>query len=481
MNIYRQTIGELKKELLNNKMTVSSLVAQSFDRISKYDEKLNAMISLDNDRVEKSVEISQQKYDQKEPRELEGMPVVIKDMLNYDGTFTTAGSKMLANYQSIYTATVVEKLVDAGAIILGKANMDEFAMGSSGENSAYGPTRNPWDTKKVPGGSSSGSAVAVAAGYCMAALGSDTGGSIRQPACLTGVVGLKPTFGRVSRYGAIALGSSLDQVGPLARKVDDVARMFKVIAGYDPKDATTDKSEVGDINLSGGSTMKVGVVKELFEQTDKNMQDILLQTISMLKSLGYQVENVSWPDLEKSIPVYYIIQSSEASSNLARYDGIRYGLNVAEDTSVDMVARNRMIGFGSEVKRRIMLGTYSLSSGYYDDYFQKAARVRTLLIERVKKLFTKYDLLLGLTSPYCAFNIGEKINDPLTMYLADIMTVGVSLAGLPACNLPAGFIDRLPVGVQIIGKWFDEGKVLKMAYDLEKKLDLDLEPKDLGI
>lgn len=472
------TIDKLKDKLAKRELTVKDVILKYSSWIEKWEPNLNALISRDEELIEKQVALSQEKYDEKKPRKLEGVPVVIKDMLNYKGSITTAGSRMLSNYKSVYTATVVARLVDAGAIIVGKANMDEFAMGSSGENSAYGVTKNPWDLKRVPGGSSSGSAVSVASGYCLGSLGSDTGGSIRQPASLTGVVGLKPTYGRVSRYGAIALGSSLDQVGPLARNVVDLANIYEVIAGYDVKDAMTENISVEVPNfLETQKKYRIGLVKELFEQADDDLKKILNNAVGHLEKIGCLVETVSWVDLEKSIPVYYIIQSSECSANLARYDGIRYGFSVEKNSlSEDLVALNRQSGFGDEVKRRIMLGTYSLSSGYYDDYFQKAAKVRTLLIEKAAKLFEKYDLLIGLTSPVRAFRIGEKINDPLQMYLADIMTVGISLAGLPAINLPAGFVENLPVGVQIIGRWFDEKNILSLAKVLEEKLNLDLKP-----
>lgn len=472
-------IDSLKQKLVEKEFSVSDVLGEYMKRIDKLEPSLNALISHDVDLAQKQAEESQKMYDQAIPRKLEGVPIVIKDMLNYKGTKTTAGSKMLADYKSVYSATVVDRLVGAGAIIVGKANMDEFAMGSSGENSAFGVTRNPWDIERVPGGSSSGSAVSVASGYCLGALGSDTGGSIRQPASLTGVVGLKPTYGRVSRYGAIALGSSLDQVGPLARSVADVARIYEVIAGYDQNDAMTEDIEVKVSGLEKKEQLKfrVGLVKELYEQADESLKQVLMNSIEELKKLGCVVELVSWTDLEKSIPVYYIIQSSEASANLARYDGIRYGFSMDKElVDDDLVALNRQNGFGDEVKRRIMLGTYSLSSGFYDDYFQKAARVRTMLIAKARELFNQYDLLIGLTSPVCAFKIGEKIDDPLQMYLADIMTVGISLAGLPALSLPAGLVNGLPVGVQIVGKWFEEDKILGVADRLESVLNLDLTP-----
>lgn len=466
-------ISELRRGFQKKDFGVEEILGFYVERMEKINPDLNAILSFDKDEIDRKAKESQERYDAGVERKLEGVPVVIKDILNLQGTITTSGSKMLANYLAPYTATAVQRLIDEGAIILGKANMDEFAMGSSGENSAFGLTKNPWDLERVPGGSSSGSAASVASGMCIASLGTDTGGSIRQPASLCGLYGLKPTYGRVSRYGAMALGSSLDQIGPFARNVDDLAKIYEVIAGWDVKDSMTEKISVEEIDFSRTDRvagLKIALVKELYEKADIELKTVLEDVVEKLKKNGCQVDEVSWSELEMSIPIYYIIQPSECSANLARYDGIRYGFGVEKDQiDSDLVSSNREKGFGDEVKRRIMLGTYSLSSGYYDDYFQKAAKARTILIEKAKKLFDQYDLLLGLTSPFTAFKIGEKVSDPLQMYLSDIMTVGVSLVGLPAINVPAGLVNGLPVGIQIVGKWFDEENILLIAKSLENE------------
>ncbi len=478
MDLFDITIGELKEKYKNGEK-VEDFIEHIFDHIEKYDEELNALILLTKDDALKRAKESQSRYDKDDIRKLEGVPIVIKDNLNLKNTVTTAGSKMLENYESPYTATVVQRLLDEGAIVVAKANMDEYAMGSSGENSAFGPTKNPWDIKRVPGGSSSGSAVSVASGYCLGALGSDTGGSIRQPASLSGLVGLKPTYGRASRYGAVALGSSLDQVGPLTRNVDDTALILEVLAGRDENDSTSVDVKVDEYSKETGkdiTKLKIGLIEELYQQADDKIKKVFDKSVKYLEEMGCEVNIVSCPELKYSIPVYYIVQSSECSANLSRYDGIRYGYSVDMEGSKDMIAENRRDGFGSEVKRRIMLGTYSLSSGYYDDYFQKAAKVRTMIKNRFEKLFEENDVLLGLTSPITAFEIGEKIDDPIAMYLSDMMTVGISLAGLPAVSIPGGLVDGLPVGVQVIGDWFDEKKILNVAKKLEEKIEFEKKP-----
>jgi aspartyl-tRNA(Asn)/glutamyl-tRNA(Gln) amidotransferase subunit A len=403
---------------------------------------------------------------------LAGLPVVVKDNLCVTGMPTTCGSRILAGWIPPYDATVVARLKATGAIILGKTNLDEFAMGSSTENSGFGPTRNPWDSTRVPGGSSGGSAAAVATGMAVLALGSDTGGSIRQPAGFTGVVGLKPTYGRVSRYGLVAFASSLDQVGPLTRTVADAALLFQVIAGHDPRDATSVDVPVPDTVGSlprGISGLRVGVVREAFgEGLQREVHDAVRAAATQLARLGAVLTEVSLPTIRYALPTYYLLATSEASANLARYDGVQYGLRAATDDLFTMYTRTRGQGFGSEVKRRIMLGTYALSAGYYEGFFLKAQRVRTLIREEFSRVFHSVDLVLMPVSPTTAFRLGEKVEDPLQMYLADVYTIPVNLAGLPGISIPCGFGKGLPIGLQLVGKPFEEAVVLRAAYAYEQ-------------
>ncbi len=469
-----KTIGQWREEIDNGKISCRELVKGFLHNLQVGEEqkKYNALISWDMDLIEQQVVRAEREIKSGVRKDLLGIPVVVKDNIVMKDLPTTAASKMLKNYVSPYCATVVRRLQDSGAIILGKANMDEFAMGSSGENSVLGAARNPWDVSRVAGGSSSGSTVAVTADYCSAALGSDTGGSIRQPASFCGITGLKPTYGRVSRYGLLALGSSLDQIGPLTHSAEDAGMVLQVIAGYDPHDSTSAQVEVPEYKVEMKKNvrgLRLGLVKEFFAEADRKLQDSLQEAIEKMTELGVIVEEVSLPILKYGLPVYYIVQSSECSANLARYDGIRFGGGgIEKDENDDLVTKVRSEGFGLEVKRRIMLGTYSLSSGYYDQYFNKAARVRTIIINEFKQAWEKYDLLCGLTSPSVAFGIGEKVTDPLQMYLADVMTVPVSLAGLPAVSIPIAPVDGLPVGMQIVGKWFAETEVLKLAYNYQQ-------------
>lgn len=404
---------------------------------------------------------------------LAGVPIAVKDNMCTDGTRTTCASKILGEYQPPYDATVVERLRASGAIIIGKTNMDEFAMGSSGENSAYYPTRNPWDLQMVPGGSSSGSAAAVAAGEAPISLGSDTGGSIRQPAALCGVVGMKPTYGYVSRYGLIAFASSLDQIGPFGRDVEDVARLFEVIAGPDRRDSTNAGRTPTAIKFGGEPSLKgvrLGVPKEYFAAgIDPEVKARLDEAIKHLESLGADVAECSLPNTEHALSAYYIIAPAEASANLARFDGVKYGLR-AQDASglLEMYQRTRQEGFGPEVKRRIMIGTYALSSGYYDAYYKKAQQVRTLVMRDFDNAFQQFDALVTPTSPITAWGLGEKTADPLTMYLADVCTIPVNLAGLPGISVPCGMANGLPVGMQLIGKHFDDNKLLQYAWAYQK-------------
>jgi len=467
-DIFEYDIASLTADYIARKTKVVDVAEQIVQRVETLNPKLNALLYFDKKQVmDRAVEID--KGNNANGASLRGIPIVIKDNLNWRGTPTTAASKILKDYISPYTATVVERLEKAGALIVGKANMDELAMGSSGENSAFGPTKNPWNIDCVPGGSSSGSAVSVASGLALAALGSDTGGSIRLPASMCGIVGLKPTYGRVSRAGVVALGSSLDQVGPMARTVADAAWVLEVIAGVDVNDATSvdvnfDATKIESKKMVG---KKIGLVKEFMVGLDKKYLDLVNKAIADLQGVGLEVKEVSMANLADAIAVYYIIQSSECSANMARLDGIRYG-NKSDDEGLPVETDMfRTKNFGEEVKRRILLGTYSLSSGYYDDYFQKAAKVRTIIKTEAKKVFEKVDILFGPTAPFTAFKLGEKIDDPLQMYLSDVMTVGVSLAGLPSVSVPGGLVDNMPFGLQFIGSWFEEESVLAVAKTYE--------------
>ncbi|MQY67001.1 MAG: Asp-tRNA(Asn)/Glu-tRNA(Gln) amidotransferase subunit GatA, partial [Dehalococcoidia bacterium] len=404
---------------------------------------------------------------------LTGIPVVLKDVLCTKGVKTTCSSKMLENFVPPYDATVVEKLNDCGAVTLGKANMDEFAMGSSTEHSAFFPTHNPWDLDRVPGGSSGGSAVAVAADEGIFALGSDTGGSIRQPAGFCSVVGLKPTYGRVSRYGLVAFASSLDQIGPLTKDVTDCALVLNAIAGFDNRDSTSvpeptpDYTKCLDGDLKG---LKLGVPKEYFVKgMQPEVESAMRAAIAKLEGLGAKVDEVTLPSTPYALAAYYIIAPSEASANLARYDGVKYGFSYSDTNSMwEAMEKTRQYGFGDEVKRRIMLGTYALSAGYYDAYYLKAQKVRTLIRREFDQAFEKYDALVTPTSPTVPFKIGEKLDDPVQMYLSDVCTLPINIAGVPALSIPAGFGDGLPIGMQIIGKPFGEEAILKVAYAYEQ-------------
>jgi len=406
--------------------------------------------------------------------------IAIKDNICIDGTKTTCSSKILENYVAIYDATVVKKLKAAGAIFTGKTNLDEFAMGSSTENSAFKVTKNPWDLQRVPGGSSGGSAAAVAAGECVAALGSDTGGSIRQPAALCGVVGMKPTYGLVSRYGLVAFASSLDQIGPITKDVTDCANLLQIIAGHDAMDSTSLNVEIPDYNQALTADikgLKVGIVKELTaEGIAEGVRQVITDSVKKLEEAGAVVGEVSLPHLDYALSAYYIIAPSEASSNLARFDGVRYGYRAEAEDLLEMYKKSRSEGFGEEVKRRIMLGTYALSAGYYEAYYGQAQKVRTLITGDFKKAFEQYDVLVSPASPTVAFKIGEKTADPLQMYLSDITTIPVNLAGIPAISLPVGLSEGLPVGFQIMGKHLDEATVLKSAYALEQLVQFNAQP-----
>lgn len=476
MNIFDETLTSLHEGLVSKKYTSVELTEEAFKRIAEIDPKVDAFLALNKEEaLKQAVAADERGYETGSI--LNGIPIGIKDNIVTKGLTTTAASKMLEDFNPIYDATVVEKLKAAGAINVGKLNMDEFAMGGSTESSYFKTTKNPWDTTKVPGGSSGGSAAAVASGQVLATLGTDTGGSIRQPAAFTGLTGMKPTYGRVSRYGLIAFASSLDQIGPFTRNVTDNALMLEAISGYDPKDSTSANVEVPKFsaNLTGKiSGMKIALPKEYFQEgVSDEIKSAVEKAAAQFKEMGAIVEEVSLPTLSYGIPAYYIIASSEASSNLQRFDGIRYGYRAENIVTLeDLYVKSRSEGFGMEVKRRIMLGTFSLSAGFYDAHFKKAGQIRTLIKEDFARVFADYDLILGPATTTTAYNLGEKSDNPLEMYMADLLTVTINLAGVPAISLPGGFSSEgLPIGIQLIGDYFEEEKIYQAAYAFEQKND----------
>lgn len=474
LSLFQYRLPELHNMLQGKEISVSELTEQSLAAIAERDSKVHAFLTLNEEGARQSARALDDKLASGAERGLLfGLPAGIKDNIVTKGLRTTCASKFLDNFQPIYDATVVSKLRQADAVTVGKLNMDEFAMGGSNENSAYGAVRNPWNLEHVPGGSSGGSAAAVAAGEVLFALGSDTGGSIRQPASYCGVVGLKPTYGLVSRYGLVAFASSLDQIGPVTRNVEDSAYVLQAIAGYDAQDSTSAKVDIPDYlsALTGDiSGLRIAVPKEYIgEGVDASVREQVMSALKVLESLGAVWEEVSLPHTEYAVAAYYLLASSEASSNLARFDGVRYGVRVDEGGGLlDLYRNSRSRGFGPEVKRRIMLGTYALSSGYYDAYYLKAQKVRTLIKQDFDEVFKKYDVVIGPTAPTTAFKLGSQTEDPLTMYLNDILTIPVNLAGIPAVSIPCGFAGGLPVGLQIIGKEFDESTVLRVAHAFEQ-------------
>lgn len=460
MELHTLTVTQLKEKLDSGEVSSVEVVSAHMDRIEAENDNLNAVLGTAEDALEQARKIDEKRASGEDVGRLAGVPMIIKDNILHQGWTASAGSQMLENYTAPYNATVVERLKKAGAILLGRANMDEFAMGSSTETSHFGATKNPWDNEMIPGGSSGGSAAAVAAGMVPAALGSDTGGSIRQPASMCGVTGLKPTYGRVSRYGLMAMASSLDQIGPVARTVEDAALIMEEIEGRDDNDATsvdlpdTAIPELIDPSVDG---MTVGVPEEYFvEGMDDDVKASVEKAIDVLKDGGAEIREISLPHTEYALATYYIIMPAEVSSNLGRYDGMRYGYNSDGETLERSYKRTRGEGFGDEVKRRIMLGTYTLSAGYYDAYYRKALKVRTLIKNDFDEAFKDVDLIVGPTSPSVAWPIGEKFNDPLTMYLSDIYTISANLATVPALSVPCGFANDLPVGLQMMAKPFDE-------------------------
>lgn len=475
MEIFYKTISELESMLDSKEISAVELAKAVIKRKNSVDGKVGAFLSANEDELLAEASISDSlRAEGKKRGALEGIPIGLKDVLAVRGQKLTCASKILENYVSPYTASSLEKLKSRGGIFWGRLNMDEFAMGSSCENSAFQPTHNPWDLSRIPGGSSGGSAAAVAAGECVASLGSDTGGSIRQPASLCGVVGMKPTYGLVSRYGLAAFASSLDQIGPFARCVKDAAILLEAVAGHDPKDSTSVDCEIPDyasnISLEAFKGAKIGIPKEYFGAgIDPEVKAIVEKAIADCASQGAEIVEISLPHTDLAIPVYYIIATAEASSNLARYDGVRYTRRSPDTTdAIDIYYKSRAEGFGEEVKRRIILGSYVLSSGYYDAYYLRAQKVRTLIRRDFEAAFEKVDVIMTPTSPTTAFKIGEKTSDPLSMYLSDICTINVNLAGLPGISVPCGFSDAgLPVGLQMIGKAFDERNLLSFAASYE--------------
>ena len=475
MTLFERSAKELQESLHNGELTIADLTKEAFARIEKLDDDVQAFLALNKEQaLAQAEEMDQVPFEERGP--LFGLPIGVKDNIVTEGLETTCASKILEGFMPIYDATVVKKLREAGMVTVGKLNMDEFAMGSSNENSAFKTTKNPWNLAHVPGGSSGASAAAVAAGEVPFSLGSDTGGSIRQPAAYCGVVGMKPTYGRVSRFGLVAFASSLDQIGPITRNVRDNALLLEAIAGVDENDSTSADVPVPnyasklDGNIKG---LKIAVPKEfLGEGVQDAARESVLAALEVLKGLGATVEEVSLPHSKYALAAYYILSSSEASSNLSRFDGIRYGFR-AEGVKnlMELYKETRAQGFGDEVKRRIMLGTYSLSAGTYDAYYKKAQQARTLIKNDYDKIFEQYDVIVGPTAPTAAFKIGENVDDPMTMYANDILTIPINLAGVPAISIPCGFDGDLPLGLQIIGKHFDEETIYRTAYAYEQATD----------
>lgn len=475
MTLFERSAKELQESLHNGELTIADLTKEAYARIEKLDGDVQAFLALNKEQaLAQAEEMDQVPFEERGP--LFGLPIGVKDNIVTEGLETTCASKILEGFMPIYDATVVKKLRAAGMVTIGKLNMDEFAMGSSNENSAFKTTRNPWNLEHVPGGSSGASAAAVAAGEVPFSLGSDTGGSIRQPAAYCGVVGMKPTYGRVSRFGLVAFASSLDQIGPITRNVKDNALLLEAIAGVDENDSTSADVPVPnyasklDGNIKG---LKIAVPKEfLGEGVQDAARQSVLDALEVLKGLGATVEEVSLPHSKYALAAYYILSSSEASSNLSRFDGIRYGFRAEGVKSLmELYKETRAQGFGDEVKRRIMLGTYSLSAGTYDAYYKKAQQARTLIKQDYDKIFEQYDVIVGPTAPTAAFKIGQNIDDPMTMYANDILTIPINLAGVPAISIPCGFDGDLPLGLQIIGKHFDEETIYRTAFAYEQATD----------
>ncbi|AKP68090.1 Asp-tRNA(Asn)/Glu-tRNA(Gln) amidotransferase subunit GatA [Companilactobacillus ginsenosidimutans] len=470
MDYFNETIDSLHTKLVNKDITAEELTKDTLQKIHDKETNLNAYVTVNDDAVKDAAKVDADGI----KGNLSGIPIAIKDNILTEGLLTTASSKILSNFMPVYNATVTEKLNAAGAINVGKTNLDEFAMGSSTETSYYGTSHNAWDYTKVPGGSSGGSAAAVASGDAIAALGTDTGGSIRQPASFNGIFGIKPTYGRVSRWGVIAFASSLDQVGVMSKRVEDSAEVLSTISGHDVHDSTSSEKEVPDYRANLNKDMhgvKIAVPKEFWDEgTDPKVLEQIDAALDVYKKLGATVEQVSLPTLKHAVEVYYVIASSEASSNLQRYDGVRYGFRAKDVKNIkELFVNSRSEGFGDEVKRRIMLGTFALSAGAYDAYFKKAAEVRTIFINELSDVLSKYNLIAGPVTTTTAFGINEKIDDPVAMYMNDILTIPANLAGLPAASVPAGLADGMPVGLQLMANKFDEQSIFNAAYALQEE------------
>ncbi len=475
MDISTMSLKELADQLTKKTVTSEQLTQACLDRIQEQNPEINAFIRVAEDALEQARAIDTRRASGEQMGPLAGIPVGLKDNMLVKGQVTTAGSQILEGHVSAYDGTVVSRLKSAGAIIIGQTNMDEFAMGSSSESSHYGITKNPWDTTKVPGGSSGGSAAAVSAGFVPFALGSDTGGSIRQPASLCGVTGLKPTYGRVSRYGLMAMASSLDQIGPFAKSVEDVMTIMECIEGQDPNDGTSirlDSTSVPELLEPSVAGLTLGIPKEYFiEGMDPEVKARVMDAVVVLEKAGAKIEEISMPHSEYALATYYIIMPCEASSNLGKFDGLRFGYHSMGSDLEDTYRRTRGEGFGSEVKRRIMLGSYALSAGYYDAYYRKALQMRTLIKQDFDEALKRVDAIITPTSPSVAWGIGEKFNDPITMYLSDIYTVTANLATVPALSVPCGFVNNLPVGLQIMGKPFDEQMLYRIGAFYQSQTD----------
>ena len=484
MELFNQPAHELMRMMYTGEISALEIAKSVFKRIEMVEPKVEAYVTLTEGQAAAQAKEADAKIKKGEGRgSLFGIPLAIKDNMCTKGVLTTCSSGILKNFIPVYDGTVVRKVSDAGLIMTGKTNLDEFAMGSSTETSFFGTTRNPWDLETVPGGSSGGSAAAVAAGEAIMALGSDTGGSIRQPAALCGVVGLKPTYGLVSRYGLVAFASSLDQIGPITKDVTDCALLLQAIAGQDERDSTSVDINIPDYNkalVADVKGMKIGLLKEMMgEGIQDEVKTAIKNAVDVFSKMGAEIIEVSLPHAEYALSAYYLIAPAEASSNLARYDGVRYGHRTSEKVKdmIDMYMKTRAEGFGNEVKRRIMLGTYALSAGYYEAYYGQAQKIRTLIVQDFEKAFDKVDVILSPTSPTTAFKIGEKFENPLQMYLSDICTIPVNLAGLPGISIPCGLSDGLPIGLQIIGRPFDEMTVLRTAYAFEQAYGFKEKPK----
>ena len=471
--MYKSTIAQLSVALESKKISSEELTRLYIERCNKHNQSLNCFITITEEDALKKAKRADKKRSNGDCNPLTGIPIAQKDIFCTNGIKTTCGSKMLDNFVAPYDATVIKKMSDAGFIMIGKTNMDEFAMGSSNETSFYGPVKNPWDTSRVPGGSSGGSASAVAARLCPAATGTDTGGSIRQPSSFCGITGLKPTYGRVSRFGMIAFASSLDQGGPMTQTAEDAALIMNVISGFDHNDSTSTEQPIDDYTAKLNNSikgLKIGLPKQYFDKNLNNDVAILIEnSIKELEKLGAKCLDIELPHTKLSIPAYYVVAPAQCSSNLSRYDGVRFGHRCDEPKDLsDLYCRSRQEGFGKEVKRRIMTGTYVLSAGYYDAYYLKAQKIRQIIRNDFQNVFKDIDLIAGPTTTGTAFGLNEKLNDPISMYLSDIYTVSANLAGLPAISIPSGFIEKLPVGLQLIGNYFQESLLLNVAHQFQK-------------